>query len=114
MYLKNQMSNKAQGILHMLFCKKLLAVVRDQHSSLVTSKESSQKNQNNDRPTFCHGHHNYHVVEHLVRKKCMVFKNADPSVASCKDTFKREFLLVILRAKERHKENMSVWLNSSY
>jgi hypothetical protein len=60
-------------ILQMLFCKKLLAADWDQHFSLVTSKESNQKNQNNDRPFFCHGQNHHHVLEHLVRKKCMNF-----------------------------------------
>jgi hypothetical protein len=55
------------------FAKKLLAADWDRHSSLVTSKESSQKNQNNDRPTFYHGHNHHHVLEHLVKKKCMDF-----------------------------------------
>jgi hypothetical protein len=43
-----------------------------------------------------------------------IFNNLDPSIPNCKNTFKREFLLVILRVKERHKENMSVWLNSLF
>jgi hypothetical protein len=54
-------------ILQMLFCKKLADW--NQHSSLVTSKESGQKNQNNDRSIFCHEHNHYHVLGHLVKKK---------------------------------------------
>jgi hypothetical protein len=47
-------------------------------------------------------------------RNAWIFNNSDPSIANCKNTFKREFLVVILRAKERHKENMSVWLNSLF
>jgi hypothetical protein len=47
-------------------------------------------------------------------RNAWIFNNSDPSIANCKNTFKREFLVVILRAKERHKENMSVWLNNLF
>jgi hypothetical protein len=41
-----------------------------------------------------------------------IFSNEDPSVAHCLIMFKKEFVLVIHRAKERLKPEMSSWLQN--
>jgi hypothetical protein len=43
-----------------------------------------------------------------------IFNNLDPTVSNCKNTFKREFSLVILRAKERDVDDMKSWLHSHF
>jgi hypothetical protein len=41
-----------------------------------------------------------------------IFKNEDPSIEKCKINFKKDFALVIYRAKSRHNDDMESWLSS--
>jgi hypothetical protein len=41
-----------------------------------------------------------------------IFKNEDPSIEKCKINFKKDFALIIHRAKSRHKDDMESWLSS--
>jgi hypothetical protein len=41
-----------------------------------------------------------------------IFNNLDHSVNNCKNTFKRELLLVILRANQKHVDAMRAWLDA--
>jgi hypothetical protein len=45
-------------------------------------------------------------------RKGWIFSNEDPSVAHCLIMFKKEFALVIPRAKERLKPDISSWLHN--
>ena len=47
-----------------------------------------------------------------TQRNDQIFKGIQPSSDSCLQHFKKEFALVILRAKTRHKENMSLWLDT--
>jgi len=47
-----------------------------------------------------------------MQRNDLIFKVIQPSSDSCLQHFKKEFVLVILRAKSRHKENMSLWLDT--
>jgi hypothetical protein len=97
-----------------LLQKKLLAADWDQHSSLVTSKRAIKRIKTMIGLPFSMDIIIIMCWSIWSERNSWIFNNADPSIANCKNTFKREFLLVILRAKERHKENMSVWLNNFF
>lgn len=41
-----------------------------------------------------------------------IFRNIQSSIDGCRDHFKKEFALVLLRAKENTKDLMSIWGNN--
>ena len=45
-----------------------------------------------------------------MQRNDLIFKGEQPSIDACYRHFKKEFALVILRAKTRHKEHMLEWL----
>ena len=47
-----------------------------------------------------------------MQRNDFIFKEVPPTQASCVQHFKKEFAIVILRAKPRYKSQMSLWLEA--
>jgi hypothetical protein len=47
-----------------------------------------------------------------VEQNSWIFNGVDPTIQSCKITFKRELAFVLHRTKNSHKEDLRAWLSS--
>jgi hypothetical protein len=88
----------------MPICKELLAPPHGSCSFMVKTTESSKTHQTATKGSICDGAYYNHVLAWL-------FRNEDPTVDSCKATFKREMALVIHRSKKKYAPAMEQWLH---
>jgi hypothetical protein len=94
------------------FTKKLLDANWCVGANMTQTRERNKTPQESIESTICNGDYNSYMLVHMEGKEWMTFYNEDPSVEHCKLIFKKEFSLVIHRAKEKLVPDMKSWMEN--
>jgi galactose-1-phosphate uridylyltransferase len=95
-------------------CKKLLVANWCSSADMAQTRESHNIHQKNFECSFCDGNYHEYELVHLGEGNTWIFNDEDSYVKKCKINFKKEFALVMQRAKAKFQPEMQYINVSSY